>query len=150
MVLTDIHADESMGMAGPYVRRQTATGRPKTYQMKRFRIFLPMLCSERRWSLNSSCLSCYFKNNTDTKEWNEQYLSHYYYSYSSYQFTKEIIYLFILFYFEQYLFRGAQFSEAGLNGALIKTKWRHRKLWKPRLMARPLYKKSNGSWKKKL
>ena len=31
------------------------------------------------------------------------------------------IYLFIyLFYFEQYLFRGAQFSEAGLNGALMK------------------------------
>ena len=25
---------------------------------------------------------------------------------------------FIYFYFEQYLFRGAQFSEAGLNGAL--------------------------------
>ena len=82
------------------------------------------------------------------KEWNEQYLSHYYYSYSSYKFTKEIIYLFILFYFEQYLFRGAQFSEAGLNGALIKTKW-HRKFWKPCLMARPLYKKSSGSWKKK-
>jgi len=35
---------------------------------------------------------------------------------------KLFIYLFILFYFEQYLFRGAQFSEAGLNGALIKTK----------------------------
>ena len=29
---------------------------------------------------------------------------------------------FILFYFEQYLFRGAQFSEAGLNGALMKRK----------------------------
>jgi len=29
----------------------------------------------------------------------------------------------ILFiYFEQYLFRGAQFSEAGLNGALMKKK----------------------------
>ena len=26
------------------------------------------------------------------------------------------------FYFEQYLFRGAQFSEAGLNGALMKSK----------------------------
>ena len=31
-----------------------------------------------------------------------------------------ISYLFI--YFEQYLFRGAQFSEAGLNGALTKRK----------------------------
>ena len=31
-----------------------------------------------------------------------------------------LIYLFI--YFEQYLFRGAQFSEAGLNGALTKRK----------------------------
>ena len=27
-------------------------------------------------------------------------------------------YLFIYFYFEQYLFKGAQFSEAGFNGAL--------------------------------
>ena len=28
----------------------------------------------------------------------------------------------ILFYFKQYLVRGAQFSEAGLNGALMKRK----------------------------
>ena len=28
----------------------------------------------------------------------------------------------ILFYFKQYLVRGAQFSEAGLNGALVKKK----------------------------
>ena len=33
-----------------------------------------------------------------------------------------VVYLFVLFYFEQYLVRGAQFSEAGLNGALMKTK----------------------------
>ena len=31
------------------------------------------------------------------------------------------------FYFEQYLFRGAQFSDAGLNGALIKRKKQHKK-----------------------
>ena len=30
--------------------------------------------------------------------------------------------VFILFYFEQYLFKGAQFNEAGLNGALVKRK----------------------------
>ena len=36
-----------------------------------------------------------------------------------------ISYLFI--YFEQYLFRGAQFSEAGLNGALTKRKKQHKK-----------------------
>ena len=28
----------------------------------------------------------------------------------------------ILFYFKQYLVRGSQFSEAGLNGALVKRK----------------------------
>ena len=33
-----------------------------------------------------------------------------------------IVYLFVLFYFEQYLVRGAQLSEAGLNRALVKTK----------------------------
>ena len=31
-----------------------------------------------------------------------------------------MFYFIYLFYFEQYLFRGAQFSEAGLNGALMK------------------------------
>ena len=31
-------------------------------------------------------------------------------------------------YFEQYLFRGAQFSEAGLNGALRKEKTTQKKL----------------------
>ena len=35
------------------------------------------------------------------------------------------IYLFI--YFEQYLVRGAQFSEAGLNEALMKRKKQHKK-----------------------
>ena len=30
--------------------------------------------------------------------------------------------LFFYFYFEQYLFRSAQFSDAGLNGALMKRK----------------------------
>ena len=30
--------------------------------------------------------------------------------------------LFLYFYFEQYLFRSAQFSDAGLNGALMKRK----------------------------
>ena len=35
--------------------------------------------------------------------------------------------LFFYFYFEQYLFRGAQFSDAGLNGALIKRKKQHKK-----------------------
>ena len=30
--------------------------------------------------------------------------------------------VFILFYFEQYLLRGGQFNEAGLNGALVKRK----------------------------
>ena len=34
---------------------------------------------------------------------------------------------FILFYFEQYLFRGAQFCEAGLNGALMKRKKKQHK-----------------------
>ena len=29
---------------------------------------------------------------------------------------------FLFFYFEQYLFRGAEFNEAGLNGALVKRK----------------------------
>ena len=33
-----------------------------------------------------------------------------------------IVLNFILFYFKQYLVRGAQFSGAGLNGALMKTK----------------------------
>ena len=33
-----------------------------------------------------------------------------------------MFYFIYLFYFEQYLFRGAQFSEAGLNGALMKKK----------------------------
>ena len=32
-----------------------------------------------------------------------------------------------LFYFEQYLFRGAQFSEAGLNGARMKRKKKQQK-----------------------
>ena len=36
--------------------------------------------------------------------------------------TVRKVMVFILFYFEQYLFRGAQFSEAGLNGALMKIK----------------------------
>ena len=32
------------------------------------------------------------------------------------------VFLFCIFYFEQYLSRGAQFSYAGLNGALMKRK----------------------------
>ena len=34
----------------------------------------------------------------------------------------KMLFSFIYFYFEQYLFRSAQFSEAGLNGALMKRK----------------------------
>ena len=34
----------------------------------------------------------------------------------------KMLFLFIYFYFEQYLFRGALFSKAGLNGALMKRK----------------------------
>ena len=34
---------------------------------------------------------------------------------------------FIYSYFEQYLVRGAQFSAAGLNGALMKSKKQHKK-----------------------
>ena len=33
----------------------------------------------------------------------------------------------LFYYFEQYLVRGAQFSEAGLNGALMKRKKQHKK-----------------------
>ena len=35
--------------------------------------------------------------------------------------------LFRYFNFEQYLFGGAQFSDAGLNGALMKRKKQHKK-----------------------
>ena len=39
--------------------------------------------------------------------------------------VKETIYFY--FHFEQYLFSGAQFSDAGLNGALMKRKKKHKK-----------------------
>ena len=39
----------------------------------------------------------------------------------------KMLFLFIYFYFEQYLFGGAQFSEDGLKGALMKRKKQHKK-----------------------
>ena len=39
----------------------------------------------------------------------------------------KMLFLFIYFYFEQYLFGGALFSEAGLNGALMKRQKQHKK-----------------------
>ena len=34
----------------------------------------------------------------------------------------KILFIYLFIYFEQFLFRGSQFSEAGLNGALMKRK----------------------------
>ena len=39
----------------------------------------------------------------------------------------KILFIYLFIYFEQYLFSGAQVSEAGLNGALMKRKKQHKK-----------------------
>ena len=49
-----------------------------------------------------------------------------------------------LFYFKQYLFGGAQFSEAGLNGALMKKKKQHTRQIKIKMEQLNKYNKSKG------